>query len=126
MATGNLHEDFGPTLWVGNTIFIALATVAVMARFAARRLRKLRFGADDWLICLALFWDWVLYGLFVGCAYSTNCMYTMRVLTRTIFPLQAESMASESTEQLSRRRKSPSSPSSSTSSRSSTCWLPRR
>ncbi|RMJ21184.1 integral membrane protein [Aspergillus sp. HF37] len=67
MANGNLHEDFGPTLWAVNTIFIALATVAVMARFAARRLRKLPLGADDWLICLALFWDWVLYGLFVGC-----------------------------------------------------------
>ncbi|OQE11917.1 hypothetical protein PENFLA_c069G04186 [Penicillium flavigenum] len=63
----DLHEDFGPTLWVVNTIFIVLATFAVIARFGARRLRKLSLGADDWIICVALFWDWLLYGIFVGC-----------------------------------------------------------
>lgn len=50
-------EDFGPTLWVVNTIFTVLATFAVIARFGARRLRKLSLGADDWIICMALFWD---------------------------------------------------------------------
>ena len=64
----DLHEDFGPALWVVNTIFIILATLAVVARFAARRLRKLSLGADDWIICVALFWDWILYGIFVGCS----------------------------------------------------------
>ncbi|OQE72655.1 hypothetical protein PENNAL_c0094G03347 [Penicillium nalgiovense] len=63
----DLQEDFGPTLWVVNTIFIVLATFAVIARFGARRLRKLSLGADDWIICVALFWDWLLYGIFVGC-----------------------------------------------------------
>ncbi|KAJ5435235.1 hypothetical protein N7491_005830 [Penicillium cf. griseofulvum] len=63
----DLDEDFGPALWVVNTIFIVLATFAVVARFTARRLRKLSLGADDWIMCVALFWDWILYGLFVGC-----------------------------------------------------------
>ncbi|GAB1214133.1 hypothetical protein ATERTT37_003293 [Aspergillus terreus] len=63
----NLNEDFGPTLWVVNSIFIVLATFAVFGRFAARRLRKMPLGADDWMICVALFWDWVLYGIFIGC-----------------------------------------------------------
>ncbi|KAJ5164412.1 uncharacterized protein N7500_006242 [Penicillium coprophilum] len=62
-----LQEDSGPALWVVNTIFIVLATLAVVARFGARRLRKLPLGADDWIICVALFWDWILYGIFVGC-----------------------------------------------------------
>lgn len=66
----NLNEDFGPTLWVVNSIFIVLATFAVAGRFAARRLRKMPLGADDWMICVALFWDWVLYGIFIGCKYS--------------------------------------------------------
>ncbi|KAJ5215694.1 uncharacterized protein N7498_002101 [Penicillium cinerascens] len=56
-------EDFGQTLWVVNTIFIVLATFAVLGRFAARRLRKLPLGVDDWIICVALFWDWLLYGI---------------------------------------------------------------
>ncbi|KAJ5990682.1 hypothetical protein N7499_011229 [Penicillium canescens] len=63
----DLQEDFGPTLWTVNTIFIVLATLAVVARFGARRLRKLSLGADDWIICVALLWDWLLYGIFVGC-----------------------------------------------------------
>ncbi|KAL2698839.1 hypothetical protein AAEP93_010227 [Penicillium crustosum] len=66
----DLHEDFGPALWVVNTIFIVLSTFAVVARFAARRLRKLSLGADDWMICVALFWNWLLYGIFVGCQYN--------------------------------------------------------
>lgn len=63
----DLHEDFGPTLWVVNTIFIVLATFSVIGRFGARRLRTLSLGADDWLICVALILDWALYGIFVGC-----------------------------------------------------------
>ncbi|KGO67090.1 hypothetical protein PITC_019960 [Penicillium italicum] len=63
----DLHEDYGPTLWVVITVFVALSTLAVAARFGARRLQKLSLGADDWIICVALFWNWLLYGLFVGC-----------------------------------------------------------
>ncbi|KAJ5090881.1 hypothetical protein N7532_009565 [Penicillium argentinense] len=63
----DLDEDFGPTLWVVNTIFIVLAIFAVAGRFAARRMRKMPLGADDWLICVALFWDCLLYGVFIGC-----------------------------------------------------------
>ncbi|KAJ5774859.1 hypothetical protein N7457_009755 [Penicillium paradoxum] len=62
----DLQEDLGPILWGVNTVFAALATCAVVARFGARRLRQLPLGADDCFICIALFLDWVLYGLFVG------------------------------------------------------------
>ncbi|PLB50855.1 hypothetical protein P170DRAFT_446068 [Aspergillus steynii IBT 23096] len=62
-----LHEDWGMTLWIVNSVFIALATMAVIARFYARKLRKLSLGVDDWAILFALLLDWALYGLFVGC-----------------------------------------------------------
>lgn len=50
----SINEDKGPTLWVVNTIFIVLATLAVIGRFYARKLRSLPLGADDWTICFSL------------------------------------------------------------------------
>ncbi|KAE8154675.1 hypothetical protein BDV25DRAFT_171494 [Aspergillus avenaceus] len=63
----SVHKDQGLYLWVVNTLFIVLATLAVIARFVARRLRSLALAADDWAIALALVFDWTLYGLFVAC-----------------------------------------------------------
>ncbi|KAH8429788.1 uncharacterized protein LDX57_007460 [Aspergillus melleus] len=62
-----LYEDQGVTLWAVNTVFIVLATVAVIGRFYARKLRKSSLGFDDWAIFVALLLDLVLYGLFAGC-----------------------------------------------------------
>ena len=47
-------DDQGPTLWAVNTLFVVLATLSVIGRGVARRLRKLQFGVDDWLTCVAL------------------------------------------------------------------------
>ena len=50
----SVYEDRGVLLWVVNSTFIGLATLAVIARFAARRLTNLPLAADDWAICVAL------------------------------------------------------------------------
>ncbi|KAB8261482.1 hypothetical protein BDV32DRAFT_158222 [Aspergillus pseudonomiae] len=50
----SVYEDRGVLLWVVNSTFIGLATLAVIARFAARRLKNLPLAADDWAICVAL------------------------------------------------------------------------
>ncbi|KAA8648440.1 uncharacterized protein ATNIH1004_004325 [Aspergillus tanneri] len=63
----SLNQDQGRSLWVVNSILISLATLAVIGRFYARKLRKLAFGADDWTILIALLLLWALYGLFVAC-----------------------------------------------------------
>ncbi|RMZ36810.1 hypothetical protein CA14_006533 [Aspergillus flavus] len=66
-GTASFHEDRGLSLWVVNSIFIGLATLAVIARFVARKLKNLVLAADDWAILIALLLDWVLYGLFIAC-----------------------------------------------------------
>ncbi|KAF7588618.1 hypothetical protein BBP40_005456 [Aspergillus hancockii] len=63
----SVDEDQGLSLWVVNSIFIVLATLAVIARFTARKLKNLTLAADDWAIFVAMLLDWVLYGLFVAC-----------------------------------------------------------
>lgn len=86
---GYVDDDQRPTLWAVNSIFIALATFSTIGRIAARILRKLPFGLDDWAVCIALVssylsiprysgrlgltiveaWDWALYGLFTECEW---------------------------------------------------------
>ena len=39
---------------VSVSVLVALATVAVILRVVARRITKVKFGIDDWLIGLAL------------------------------------------------------------------------
>jgi type III secretory pathway component EscS len=79
----SVDEDQGLSLWIVNSIFVVLATLAVIARFTARRLKNLVLAADDWAIFVAMvcgripclvqrltaaqLLDWVLYGLFVAC-----------------------------------------------------------
>lgn len=41
-------------LWAVNSVFLGLATVAIIGRFYARKLRKLSPGVDDWAIFTAL------------------------------------------------------------------------
>lgn len=54
VSTASVHEDRGTSLWVVNSIFIGLATLAVIARFVARKLKNLALAADDWAIFVAL------------------------------------------------------------------------
>ena len=49
-----LQQDQGPELLIISSIFATLATLAVVGRFAARKLRKLAWAADDWAVVIAL------------------------------------------------------------------------
>ena len=49
-----LNENQGPEVVAVVTILTAFATIAFILRVIARKLTKLNFGADDWLIALAL------------------------------------------------------------------------
>lgn len=59
----DLNEDLGTTFWVVNSVFAVLATATVLGRFAARSVRRMDFGADDWIICIALALNWAMYAL---------------------------------------------------------------
>jgi len=60
-----LDEDLRTMFWVVNSVFAILATITVLARFTARKrkVRSIAFGADDWLICVALVLNWAMYAL---------------------------------------------------------------
>ena len=49
-----LNETRGPEVVWSLSILLAIATVAVGLRIWARRISKLSFGIDDWLIFVAL------------------------------------------------------------------------
>ena len=49
-----LNDNRGPEIVVSISILLALATIAVILRVMSRRMSKLKFGIDDWLIALAL------------------------------------------------------------------------
>ena len=49
-----LNDDRGVVVVVCMTILLALATVAVILRVLARRISRVDFGIDDWLIGVAL------------------------------------------------------------------------
>ena len=49
-----LNENRGPAFVAAITILTVLATIVVILRVIARRISKLKFGMDDWLIVLAL------------------------------------------------------------------------
>ena len=49
-----LNKSRGPELVAAFTIMIILATIAFVLRVIARKMAKLKFGIDDWLITLAL------------------------------------------------------------------------
>jgi hypothetical protein len=47
-------EYKGTLVTVITSVFIVLATLAVIGRFCARRIKSVALGADDWLIFLSL------------------------------------------------------------------------
>ena len=47
-------EDQGNGITVVGSVFAGLATLAVVGRFSARRLKRLRYGPDDWMALAAL------------------------------------------------------------------------
>ncbi|KAJ5233457.1 uncharacterized protein N7469_005223 [Penicillium citrinum] len=59
----DLDEELRTMLWVVNSVFSILATIAILARFTARKVRSIAFGANDWLIYVALVSNWAIYAL---------------------------------------------------------------
>lgn len=59
-----------PEILRQTTPFIILATFAVLARYSARKLRKVTLGADDWAIILGLVFAWCEYGLVIAEIHS--------------------------------------------------------
>lgn len=49
----HVHEDHSSQIVVSHAVCIALAAVAVVLRFASRRVGKIAVGADDYLIVAA-------------------------------------------------------------------------
>jgi len=49
-----MGEDKGATLVAVSSLFIAVCTVAVGLRFAARASRKMKFDLDDWMSAVTL------------------------------------------------------------------------
>lgn len=47
-------EDRGPTVIIISCLLLALCTIAVCARFVARRVLKVKVGWDDWLVIPSL------------------------------------------------------------------------
>lgn len=60
------HADRGPALVAGSIILIVVASIAVVLRLLARRLKKLAWAADDYFVVVALLFA---YGMFVSLLY---------------------------------------------------------
>ena len=56
-------EDLGPQIIIVSTVFTSLATLAVMGRFYARKLKRLELGADDWTTLAALILNWAFFAV---------------------------------------------------------------
>lgn len=61
-------SDRGPALTASSIVFIAAATIAVALRLVARRLKKLSWAADDYLVVVALL---LVYGMFIALLYCS-------------------------------------------------------
>ncbi|KAF4633613.1 hypothetical protein G7Y89_g4507 [Cudoniella acicularis] len=62
-----LSEDRSEEVIVTNSIFITLATITVILRFTARKVKKISWSADDYFILAAMSCVWVLYILTILC-----------------------------------------------------------
>ncbi|THV43675.1 hypothetical protein BGAL_1167g00010 [Botrytis galanthina] len=54
LSPAYLAEDKSSHLVITNSIFFGLATITVLLRFVARKLKSISWGVDDYLIALAL------------------------------------------------------------------------
>ncbi|KAL8923811.1 MAG: hypothetical protein Q9172_002959 [Xanthocarpia lactea] len=64
----HIHDNRINEILVSNSICIGLAAIAVLLRFAARRLSKAKIAADDYMIVAALSGDYICREL-KGCKY---------------------------------------------------------
>ena len=68
--TEHWHESKSEGLRLAASILISFATIAVVLRLWARKLKLLKhresiYGADDYMIVVALLFAWGLFGLLV-------------------------------------------------------------
>ena len=52
--TLHFRDDKGPAIVAGSILLIVFATIAVVCRLAARRIKRTAWGADDYTIVLSL------------------------------------------------------------------------
>ncbi|PKY07982.1 FAD/NAD(P)-binding domain-containing protein [Aspergillus campestris IBT 28561] len=57
--THNDDENIAYELWIGTTITVAAATIAVVLRWTARRVSHVGYGWDDYTIMIALVVNWI-------------------------------------------------------------------
>lgn len=50
----HISDNMGPTIIAANAVCFTIACIAVVLRFQARRMAKIRYEADDWLILVGL------------------------------------------------------------------------
>ena len=50
----HMHDNEVPQLIAANVVCLSLACIAVILRFLARRVAKINYQADDWLILAGL------------------------------------------------------------------------
>ncbi|CAF9925812.1 hypothetical protein IMSHALPRED_006787 [Imshaugia aleurites] len=51
----HMHDNMAPNVIAANAVCFTIACIAVILRFQARRMAKIRYEADDWLILAGLF-----------------------------------------------------------------------
>ncbi|KAL8964538.1 MAG: hypothetical protein Q9183_004385 [Haloplaca sp. 2 TL-2023] len=70
-AVPELSETRGPEVVAAVTVLTVLATIAVALRFLARHVARAQYGWDDWLMLLALVWEFGLSAVqYIAVAYG--------------------------------------------------------
>ena len=57
----NEPQSLKPRIWVEPLPFFVLAILAVIGRYASRRIRRAVLGADDYMCLVALVEHWILW-----------------------------------------------------------------
>ena len=52
--TQHWEDNEGPTVIISTTVFFVLAFATVLLRFVARRVQRIEWRVDDWVILIAL------------------------------------------------------------------------
>ena len=63
----NQNASRRPALLAGSIILIAAASIAVILRLVARRIKKVSFAADDYLAVLALVFAYAMFITLMFC-----------------------------------------------------------
>ena len=84
----HISDNMVPNIIAANVVCFTIACIAVVLRFQARRILKIRYEADDWLILAGLvrhiFFLAPHFNLILPCMSSVEA-YALIVLTHTVF-----------------------------------------